>query len=216
MEIFRIGATRVAPWSLSMIRLPKQLATLRRGNPSREIRLRAESAHRTELHETLAIAECDVANMAACAQTNGTGSGACTNYIASINHLVDTDNDTFRVDENLGEKDRVYVTGILGEQKDHNPSIMPLTGELKYQKNKLLGVSWQHTITPSIINEFRIGYNWMRWRNGSDATGGANYGSQLGFANVPGNPGLWGVPKYRLQRLSASWKYELRMDSGRE
>jgi len=135
-----------------------------------------------------------IANMAACAQTNGNGSGACTNYVAALNDPYDTDNDTFRMDENLGSKDRLYVTGILGEQKFHNPSIMPLTGELKYQKNQLLGFNWQHTITPSMFNEFRVGYNWMKWRNGSDAADGPNFGAQLGFANVPGNPALFGVP----------------------
>ncbi|MBV9180482.1 MAG: TonB-dependent receptor, partial [Acidobacteria bacterium] len=135
-----------------------------------------------------------VADMAACAQTNGNGSGACTNYVASLNKPYDTDNNTFRLDENLSDRDRLYVTGILGEQKFDNPSAIPLTGEIKYQKNHLLGVNWQHTITPSMFNEARVGYNWMDWRNGSDAANGKNYGQLFGFANVPGNPRMWGVP----------------------
>ena len=136
----------------------------------------------------------NVANMAACAQTNGNGSGACTNYIATLSNPYDTVNITFRLDENLSARDRLYFTGILGEQKNHNPSIMPLTGELKYQKNQLLGFNWQHTIRPSMFNQFRVGYNWMKWRNGSDAADGPNYGANLGFGNVPGNPALFGVP----------------------
>lgn len=130
------------------------------------------------------------ANMADCVQTSGT----CTNYATSLSRPYDSDNNTFRVDENLSDGDRIYVTGILGEQKFHNTSAIPLTGEIKYQKNHLLGVSWQHTITPSIFNETRVGYNWMDWRNGSDAANGANYGQQLGFANVPSNARLRGVP----------------------
>ncbi len=135
-------------------------------------------------------------NMASCAQGNagGGGSGSCVNYRAPLSNPYDTDNNTFRVDENLGDRDVFYVTGVLGEQKFHNPSVMPLTGELKYQRNKLFAFNWQHTLSPSVVNSFRLGYDWMRWRNGSDATGGANYGAQLGFGNVPGNPGLWGVP----------------------
>ncbi len=135
-------------------------------------------------------------NMASCAQGNagGGGSGSCANYIATLSNPYDTDNNTFRLDENLGDKDQFYVTGVLGEQKYHNPSVMPLTGELKYQRNKLLGFNWQHTINSSTINSFRVGYNWMDWRNGSDAANGPNYGQQLGFGNVPGNPTLWGVP----------------------
>ena len=135
-------------------------------------------------------------SMASCAQSNagGGGSGVCANYIASLSDPYDTDNNTFRVDENLGDKDVFYVTGVLGEQKFHNPSIMPLTGELKYQRNKLLGVNWQRTLTSSMVNSFRVGYNWMDWRNGSDATGGQNFGQTLGFGNVPGIKALWGVP----------------------
>jgi hypothetical protein len=140
-----------------------------------------------------------VANMADCAQTNGLGTGACYNYLTSVSHPYDTDNNTFRVDENLGSRDRFYLTGILGEQKFHNASAMPLTGEIKYQKNRLIGANWEHTITPNMFNQLRFGYNWMKWRNGSDATGGVNYGSTLGFANVPGNPALWGVPDIQLQ-----------------
>jgi hypothetical protein len=135
-----------------------------------------------------------VANMAACAQTNGDGSGACTNYAANVSRPYDTDNETFRLDENLRDRDRLYFTGILGEQKFHNSSIMPLTGELKYQKNYLLGANWEHTFTPNIVNSFRVGYNWMRWRNGSDAADLTNFGAQLGFANVPNLPALFGVP----------------------
>jgi hypothetical protein len=135
-------------------------------------------------------------NMASCAQGNagGGGSGSCVNYVASLSNPYDTDNNTFRVDENLGDRDQFYVTGVLGEQKYHNPSVMPLTGELKYQRNKLLGFNWQHTLNSSMVNSFRIGYDWMNWRNGSDAADGPNYGAQVGFTNVPGNPTLWGLP----------------------
>ncbi len=75
---------------------------------------------------------------------------------------------------------------------------MPYTGEEKYQ-NYLFAANWEHTFSPSVINSFRVGYDWMKWRNGSDAPSGVNLGNQLGFANVPGNPGLWGVPDIQLQ-----------------
>ena len=143
------------------------------------------------------------ANMAACAQTNGNGSGACYNYVANVPRPTNTNNYTFRVDHNLGSRDRFYFTGIIGDQQLHNPSVMPLTGEIKYQRNKLMGFNWQHSITQNIFNEFRVGYNWMKWRNGSDAADGPNYGQQLGFANVPGNRALWGVPNLTFNGFQA-------------
>jgi hypothetical protein len=138
-----------------------------------------------------------IANMADCATSAPTG--GCYNYVASLSRPYDTDNNTFRLDENLSEKDRLYFTGILGEQHFHNPSAMPFTGEQKYQRNYLMAANWEHTLSPNTINSFRVGYNWMKWRNGSDAPSGVNLGGQLGFGNVPGNPALWGVPDIQLQ-----------------
>ena len=143
------------------------------------------------------------ANMASCAQTNGNGSGACYNYVANVLRPTNTNNYTFRLDHNMGTRDRFYFTGILGDQQLHNPSVMPLTGEIKYQRNKLMGFNWQHSISQNIFNEFRVGYDWMKWRNGSDAADGPNYGQQLGFANVPGNQALWGVPNLTFSGFQA-------------
>jgi carboxypeptidase family protein/TonB-dependent receptor-like protein len=139
-----------------------------------------------------------VANMADCAQTDVGGGNSCFNYLANVSHPYDTDNNTFRVDENVGQHDRLYYTAILGEQKLHNASIMPFTGEVKYQHNYLLAFNWEHTFTPNTINQFRIGYNWMNWRNGSDTANSQNFGADLGFANVPGSSTLWGVPDIQL------------------
>jgi hypothetical protein len=139
-----------------------------------------------------------VANMADCAQTFANGTGSCYNYVAAHGRPYDTDNHTFRVDQNFGTRDLLYLTAILGEQNFHNSSIMPLSGELKYQRNKLFALNWQHAFNPNLLNNLRIGYNWMTWRNGSDAANGLNYGQHLGFANVPNTPTLWGVPDLQI------------------
>lgn len=127
-------------------------------------------------------------NMAACV-----ASGSCYNYFANVSHPYDTNNHTFRVDHHLTERDLLYLTAILGEQSYHNASIMPLSGEEKYQHNKLFAFNWQRLITPNIVNEARVGYNWQYWRNGADS-GGTDYGTQLGFANEVTNPDLYALP----------------------
>ena len=132
------------------------------------------------------------ANMAACVSASG-----CVNYIATVSQPYDTNNHTFRVDEKLTEKDLLYLTGILGEQSNHNASIMPLTGEIKYQHNRLLAFNWQRIVTPNLVNEARVGYNWQFWQNGSDAAG-TDWGTKLGFANEITNPALFTVPTLSL------------------
>ena len=139
------------------------------------------------------------ANMAACAQTWGNGSEACYNYVGSLSKPLDTDNDAFRLDHNFSNADRLYFTGILGEQSYHNPNVIPLSGSLTYQRNHLFGLNWDHTLRPTMLNSFRIGYNWQIWENGVDsASSGVNYGAQLGFQNAPTAPALFSVPDMQI------------------
>ena len=129
-------------------------------------------------------------NMANCAKQ---GTNGCRNYITTLSQPLDTDNNTFRVDHQFNDQNRIYLSTILGEQKLANPSAMPLSGEIKSQHNRLFALNWQRTITSNMFNEARVGYNWQFWLNGLDS-GKVNYGEQLGFQNTPSNPNLWGLP----------------------
>src|SRR2546429_5872202 len=123
--------------------------------------------------------------MAACAQTWGNGTGNCYNYVASVSRPLDTENHTFRVDQNFGAADRLYFTGIRGEQNYHNANVIPLSGSLTHQQNYLYGLNWEHTLGQTTLNSLRFGYNWQIWYNGVDsAASGINYGAQLGFQNA--------------------------------
>lgn len=130
-------------------------------------------------------------NMAACVASG------CYNYVASIKKPYDTNNQTFRVDHRLDDKNLFYLTGVLGEQKYHNASIMPQTGSLTYQRNHLYAFNWQRVITPNLVNEARAGYNWQYWINGADSTG-VDWGTKLGFANEVTNPDLFALPTLSL------------------
>jgi len=131
-------------------------------------------------------------NMAACVN-----SGSCYNYVTSVSKPYDTNNHSFRVDEHLTAKDLLYFTGVLGEQYFHNASTMPLTGEVKYQHNRLLGLNWQRIVSSNLINEARVGYNWQFWQNGADAAG-TDWGTKIGFANEVTNAAMYTVPTLSL------------------
>lgn len=115
------------------------------------------------------------------------------NYNTSLSKPYDTNNATFRVDQNFSEKDRVYFTGIIQDQKFSNPSAMTLSGETKYTASKLYGFNWQHALTTNALNELHLGYTWMKFHNGAETTG-SNIQEGLGFNNPPADPSLWGVP----------------------
>jgi len=131
-------------------------------------------------------------NMAACV-----ASGGCYNYVTTLDRPYDTNNHTFRVDHHLTSKDQLYLTSVLGEQFYHNNSVMPLTGEQKYQHNRLFAFNWQRLVSTNIVNEARLGYNWQFWQNGADAAG-TDWGTKLGFANEITNPALFTVPTLSL------------------
>jgi hypothetical protein len=120
-------------------------------------------------------------------------STCAANYNTSLSKPFDTTSLTFRVDHVLTQKDRLFFTSIIGDQKLTNPSAMPYTGELKYTSNRLYGFNWQHTFSASMLNEFRLGYAHEYFDNGSQD---ASYDiqSEAGFQNVPNDSELWSVP----------------------
>jgi hypothetical protein len=133
-------------------------------------------------------------NMAACVAA---GSSSCYNYVATVKSPYDTNNQTFRVDHRLDDKNLFYLTAVLGEQNYHNANILPETGSQTYQRNRLFAFNWQRVITPTVVNEARAGYNWQSWFNGADSTG-VDWGTKLGFANEVTNPDFFALPTLEL------------------
>lgn len=128
---------------------------------------------------------------------NSACSNPCTsgaNYVKSVAKPWDSNTISMRVDENLTDRDRLFFTGVIGDQKFNNDSIIPLSGEIKYTANQLWGLNWQHTITPNMINEVRVGYNYLHFQDGSTTSGGPDIATALGFKNVPQIKQFFGPP----------------------
>jgi Carboxypeptidase regulatory-like domain/TonB dependent receptor/TonB-dependent Receptor Plug Domain len=114
------------------------------------------------------------------------------NYQASLARPWDTAMTTIRGDENLNSNNRLFLTGVFGDQTFSNPSLMPLSGETKYSRQQLFGLNWQHIFTPSIFNEARIGYTFQRFQDASQTSYGPNIAAQMGFLNEPNVPAFFG------------------------
>lgn len=98
---------------------------------------------------------------------------------------------TFRIDEALGEKDKVYVSYSTRENFRFNPQNYqlppPVTPNIQTQDflTHFIRVGYDHVFTPNILNHFNAGYNRSNSINGSiEASTGTNYGPQLGIPNV--------------------------------
>lgn len=126
--------------------------------------------------------------------TDMSDTSACSaNYYTSQSKPYDTASLTFRVDHTLTDKDRLFFTSIMGDQKYDNSNPLPYTGESKYSSNKLFSFTWQHAFNMNILNEVRLGYAHAYFNNGAE-NASFDLQSQLGFQNVPNEPNIWSIP----------------------
>jgi hypothetical protein len=122
----------------------------------------------------------------------------CNNYILPLHRTFTSNNETMRVDENVGNKDRLYFTGHIRREESNNPSIMPYTGSSGFTRADLYGVSWERTFTSSVVNTLRIGYDRQYANSIPDTAYGPNLQEKLGFQNYPTLPYLTGIPDISL------------------
>jgi hypothetical protein len=119
----------------------------------------------------------------------------CNNYLALAHPSIDTDNETMRVDQNFGERDRVYFTGHIRHDYEPNPSVLPYTGGVSFTNGQLFGLNWEHTVGFNTINEARFAYNHQFFSQNADTAYGPNVSAQLGFLNTPQIPALYAIPQ---------------------
>ena len=118
----------------------------------------------------------------------------CNNYLAPVLDTITTDNETFRVDENLGDKDRLYFTGNIRRDIEPHPRILYYNGSQKFTRAQVFGLNWERTFNSTTINTVRIGYNHLFFATNGITAFGPNIQAHLGFANAPATPALYGLP----------------------
>jgi hypothetical protein len=122
-----------------------------------------------------------------------TSSGLQYNYFNTSNSHTYVDQGDAKLDYNMSDKDRIW--GRYSQEFLQNPSLnsFPLYANGFNDTPIYNGVAnWTHTFSPALVNEARIGVNYVQLHNGTafpDSAG--NIAEQLGIAN--GNdrgPGL--------------------------
>lgn len=118
----------------------------------------------------------------------------CLNYTAVAKNTKVINTETMRVDQNFGSSNRLFFTGVLSDDDEPNPSILPATGSTSYKYSRLFGLEWQHSFSGTLFNEARIGYNHQFFHTGVDTAYGANLAAQLGLQNSPNLPQFYDIP----------------------
>ncbi len=119
----------------------------------------------------------------------------CTNFVAAnpATHLT-TNTFTGRVDYNLGSRNQFSYTMSIWRDNAPSPSVIPINSTLVLTHSGIYGLNWEHSFSPSVINEARLGYNRTFFHEGASSAFGANLAGQLGLNNTPNVPAFYNIP----------------------
>jgi hypothetical protein len=123
---------------------------------------------------------------------------SCRNYSIPLRQSINANNETMRVDQNWGEKERLYFTGHIRREDAPNPSLLPYTGSETFTHGELFGLNWEHFFSANMVNSARFGYNHQIFSSSPITAYGADLQKQLGFQNSSSVPALFGIPPINL------------------
>ena len=115
-----------------------------------------------------------------------TGPGLVNNYLYSTHSAINGDQGDARVDWSLSDKDRIF--GRYSQSMTANP----VTNDVPIFYNSFANypthngvLDWVHTVSPSIINDARVGVNYVFINNGAAGNGLGNFNTTVGLPGIP-------------------------------
>jgi len=125
------------------------------------------------------------------------------NTFASPKQVSEFDQYNARIDYQIDSKDLVYGSYSNSNEPLFVPSIQALGGTNNPLKDTLWTATYVRTITPSIVNEFRFGYNDSSTYKLEQGANGPNYAANtFGLQNTSTNPFDFGVPGFGISGFS--------------
>jgi len=132
------------------------------------------------------------------------------NFLSEPKKTYSRNNADIRIDHKISDKDNLFGTFSYEDQPSFTPS--PFQNVLDggafsdgYEDDSFrsVAISETHTFSPTLINEFRLGYNRINSHR-FQLNSGTNVSSQLGFPGVPFGPDLGGLPQISINDGTAT------------
>jgi hypothetical protein len=135
------------------------------------------------------------------------------NYVANPVRTENRNNADIRVDQKFTDKDYAFFRFSYEDQ----PSVIPgpfsstggdgggFFGGVEDNAYRSFAASWTHTISPTLVNEFRVGYNRVnsqRLQENSDKTSEELLNYPGGFPGIPNVPNNGGLPQLTYSDVS--------------
>ena len=135
-------------------------------------------------------------------------SGALTfptfNTVGTPSQINDWDQYNTRLDHQLTPRDMIYGTFSWSDETRDNKALRPYGGEGFPLKNRLVTFTWNRTFSPSILNEFRFGFNRSVTYRLSETSFQRDYAKEIfNLKNIATQPIVYGVPSFSLGTFSA-------------
>jgi hypothetical protein len=115
-----------------------------------------------------------------------TGGSLINNYLFSTHSAINGDQGDAKVDWNISDKDRVF--GRYSQSVIDNPSInsLPLSynGFANFPTHNGV-LDWTRTVNPSVVNDARVGVNYVFVNNGASSNSVSNFAQTVGIPGVP-------------------------------
>ena len=138
------------------------------------------------------------------------GSGTANNLQTNGSNKDNIDQFLGRVDQNLGNKVRLYARYNWHDSLNTTIGAIPVTGVTQPRVNKNTLFSYTHTLKPNLLNDFRIGYHRIDFDtlNQFSVNGESGVGTGLGIPGFNGdtrwnNPGIPSVNVSNFASLAA-------------
>ncbi|MCU1258498.1 MAG: TonB-dependent receptor, partial [Bryobacterales bacterium] len=120
-----------------------------------------------------------------------------SNTIGFPKTINDWDQYNVRLDHHFTSNDVLYGTFSNSDESLLRPALRPLGGDVFPQSDRLYTVTYSRIIGPSMINEFRFGYNRSVTYRTAETANTKDFASQVfGLKNTSPNPFDFGVPNF--------------------
>jgi hypothetical protein len=121
------------------------------------------------------------------------------NAIGTPPTLNDFDQYNLRIDHQLGPRDQLYGTYSWADETRDVKVLRPYGGEGFPLNNRLVTITHAHTFSPTLLNEFRFGYNRSLTYRLSETSYGQDFAREVfGLRNTTDQAIMFGVPAFNM------------------
>lgn len=134
--------------------------------------------------------------------------GLVNNYIDNTVNVVHVPQGDLKVDWQITDKDRIFVRESAAHKSFSSPSpgnMFMMGGPNSDALNQNAVAGWSRTISPTILNEARVGFNRFNVQDWANSFG-VNENNVLGIpnGNIPGLPYTSGIAQFNISGLAST------------